>query len=75
MWLEWQRPSQVSVPKVWAAFTGNVVENGQRLEYVIQDVTEDMYQEVILHMTRYFLVREPLCSTVGNSVAYLVSQR
>lgn len=65
MWLKWQRPTKVSVPKVWGNFMGNVIENGQRLEFVIQDVTEDMYPDVLLHMSRYFLVREPLCSTVG----------
>lgn len=62
---KWQRPTHVTYPNVWATFKGNVKENGKYLEYIIQDVTEDMHEDVLQHMVRYFLVREPMCSTLG----------
>ena len=65
---KWQRPASVLYPQVWATFKGNVTENGKCLEYVIQDVTEDMYEDVLQHMVRYFLVREPMCGSLGKSV-------
>lgn len=63
---KWQRPASVAYPQVWATFTGNVRENGKCIEYIIQDITEDMYKDVLQHMVRYFLVREPWCGTLGN---------
>ncbi|RZF45389.1 hypothetical protein LSTR_LSTR002832 [Laodelphax striatellus] len=62
----WKRPKDVPYPSVWARFQGKVSENGKPpLWYTIQDVPEHLFEDIIKHMTRYFLVRESTFATLG----------
>ncbi|RZF45390.1 hypothetical protein LSTR_LSTR002833 [Laodelphax striatellus] len=62
----WKRPTDVPYPSVWARFQGKVSENGKPpLWYTIQDVPEHLFEDIIEHMTRYFLVREITFATLG----------
>ncbi|XP_022194119.1 uncharacterized protein LOC111051849 [Nilaparvata lugens] len=62
----WKRPKDVPYPSVWARFQGKVSEDGKPpLWYTIQDVPEHLFEDLIQHMTRYFLVREITCATLG----------
>lgn len=57
---EWKRPDSVP-PTVWSRFEGKAVVNGAKRQYWITDITEDMFEQIIEHMTSGFLQDEPLC--------------
>ncbi|XP_067002725.2 uncharacterized protein [Anabrus simplex] len=60
----WTRPDTVPFPSVWRRFEGKrAVENGKVPNFWVQDVTDDLAEDVVAHMTEYFLHDEPLSST------------
>lgn len=65
--MAWKRPESVPYPSVWSTFVGNKYPDMDPIEYKIQDITEDLFEDTVKHMTRYFLVRENLCSSTGFS--------
>ncbi|RZF45388.1 hypothetical protein LSTR_LSTR002831 [Laodelphax striatellus] len=63
--MEWRRPDEVTSPTVWSRFEGKAHGDRPPLKYTIQDITEDLIEDAVEHMTRYFLVRENITSSVG----------
>uniref|UniRef100_A0A1B6C5H1 N-acetyltransferase domain-containing protein n=2 Tax=Clastoptera arizonana TaxID=38151 RepID=A0A1B6C5H1_9HEMI len=62
---KWRRPENVPLPKVWRRFQGKILEDGRYNQYRIQEVTEDMVEDVLEHMKRYFLISECISSSIG----------
>lgn len=64
--MPFKRPDTIPFPQVWDRFQGKILIDGKPLTYIIQDITEDLYEPVIKHMTRYCLVREAVASQDGK---------
>ncbi|XP_069690259.1 arylalkylamine N-acetyltransferase-like 2 isoform X2 [Periplaneta americana] len=61
----WTRPGDIPFPTVWRWYNGKQPLEGKTPRFRIQDVTEDLEDEVVQHMTDVFLRDEPMCSSVG----------
>uniref|UniRef100_A0AAG5CTG2 N-acetyltransferase domain-containing protein n=1 Tax=Anopheles atroparvus TaxID=41427 RepID=A0AAG5CTG2_ANOAO len=57
----WKRPDTIPLPTVWHRFTGRAPDTPDLVNYVVQDVPEDRFEDCIQHMCRYFLRDEPIC--------------
>ena len=62
---KWTRPNEVPYPNVWRRFEGKREIDGVKPRFRIQDVTEDLEDEIVEHMSTVFLRDEPMCSSVG----------
>ncbi|XP_067002741.2 uncharacterized protein [Anabrus simplex] len=61
----WTRPDTVPFPSVWRRFEGKrALEDGKVPNFWVQDVTDDLAEDVVAHMTEFFLRDEPLTSNV-----------
>lgn len=63
---DWKRPDNVEFPKVWVEFEGKTEVNGKKRKYWIQDIPEDMYEDIVHHMTTGFLLDEPLSKYISK---------
>ncbi|XP_039280210.1 uncharacterized protein LOC111061942 [Nilaparvata lugens] len=63
--MEWKRPDSLESPIVWSRFEGKPHRDQSPLKYIVQDITEDLIEDAVEHMTRYFLVRENITSCIG----------
>ncbi|PSN32095.1 hypothetical protein C0J52_23915 [Blattella germanica] len=62
---EWKRPESVPYPSVWLRCTGKKpMADGKIPKFRIQDVTEDMYEEIVGYMCNIFLRDENLTSAM-----------
>ncbi|KAJ9592630.1 hypothetical protein L9F63_015703, partial [Diploptera punctata] len=62
---KWTRPNEVPYPNVWKRYEGKREIEGVKPVFLIQDVTEDLEDEIVEHMTTVFLQDEPMCKAVG----------
>ena len=61
--LKWSRPSNVAFPSVWLRFEARDVDSDALVEYRIQDLPEDRFEDAIKHMTQYFLADHTIGKT------------
>ena len=59
--LLWTRPSNVPFPSVWLRFQAKDTVTDELVEYRVQDLPEDRFEDAITHMTQYYLADEPIC--------------
>lgn len=66
--LQWERSLDiVKYPNVWIEFTGKESKTSDKLlKYCIRDLTEEYFDDALNHMTKYYLVDEPLSKSVGR---------
>lgn len=57
---KWSRPTTVPFPNTWRTFDGKKEINGEKRKYWIQDITEDMYEEILDYMGGQVMEDEPL---------------
>ncbi|XP_062564730.1 uncharacterized protein LOC134227318 [Armigeres subalbatus] len=57
----WTRPASVPFPSVWHTFRAKDVDSDQLVNYVVQDLPEDRFEEAINHMLGIFIHDEPMC--------------
>lgn len=64
----WSRPTEdLPYPKVWCRFTARESKNSDRLvNYWIQDLPEDRFDDAIQHVTDYYLVHAPISTFLGK---------
>ena len=62
--LKWTRPSTDGFPKVWLRFKAKDLENNNLVEYRIQDLPVDRFEDAIQHMTENYLHDEPVAQSV-----------
>ena len=62
---KWTRPNEIPYPNVWRRFEGKRAIDGVKPRFIIQDVTEDLEDEIVEHMSTVFLRDEPMCNAVG----------
>lgn len=63
--LTWKRPENVSFPQVWLTFKAKDFNSDNLVEYRIQDLPHERYEEAIDYMCNEFLVNEPMCKSLG----------
>lgn len=54
------RPSNIPYPNVWLTFNAPD-DNGDLVQYRIQDLPEDRFEDAVKHMLANFLLDESLC--------------
>ncbi|KAJ9593491.1 hypothetical protein L9F63_014976 [Diploptera punctata] len=65
---KWKRPKSVPIPTVWRKCSGTKkMEDGTFSKFVIQDITEDTYEEIIEFMVENFCRDETICQSLNIS--------
>lgn len=65
MSLTWRRPENIPFPSVWLKFKAKDLNSDNLVEYRVQDLPLDRYEDAIDHMCIHFLVDEPMCKSLG----------
>ena len=65
--LKWLRPSSVAFPSFWHRFQARDSVTDNLVEYRVQDLPEDRYEEAIQFMTENYMPNEPLCKSRGGN--------
>lgn len=63
MLLKWTRPADVPYPIVWLSFEARDVDSDNMVNYRIEDLMEDRFDEVIDVMARDFLADAPMAKS------------
>ncbi|GAB0087127.1 uncharacterized protein DMENIID0001_014040 [Sergentomyia squamirostris] len=63
--MKWTRPKNIEFPEVWYKFKAKDPESGHIVNYQVEDLTEDRFQEVVNHMINHFLPDEPTSSSLN----------
>ncbi|XP_055712606.1 uncharacterized protein LOC129807400 [Phlebotomus papatasi] len=62
---KWKRPQSVPFPSIWRRFKAKDVETGELVNYRVQDLPEDRYEEAVQLLVEHFLKDEPMCKAGG----------
>lgn len=60
---EFKRPANLSFPSVYRKFRARDSRSEEIIEYRIQDLPEERYEEAVDFMVKYFLSDETFCSS------------
>uniref|UniRef100_A0A1L8DAF7 N-acetyltransferase domain-containing protein n=1 Tax=Nyssomyia neivai TaxID=330878 RepID=A0A1L8DAF7_9DIPT len=63
--IKWKRPDNIPFPQVWWKFSAKDPDTGDTIDYRIEDLTEDRYEEVVDLMINRFVPDEPMCCSLG----------
>ncbi|XP_059618005.1 uncharacterized protein LOC132262682 [Phlebotomus argentipes] len=62
---KWKRPESVPFPSVWRRFKAKDEETGEMVNYRVQDLPEDRYEEAVQLLVEHFLKDEPIFMITG----------
>lgn len=57
----WTRPENVPYPSVWLTFKAKAPDSDELVNYTVQDLPEDRFEEAIEHLIGVFIHDEPMC--------------
>lgn len=57
--LKWNRPDDVPFPNVWHRFLAKDLNSDELVEYRIEDLTEDRFDDAFQNMKENFILDEP----------------
>lgn len=57
----WTRPESVPYPSVWLTFKAKAPDSDELVNYTVQDLPEDRFEEAIEHLIGVFIHDEPMC--------------
>lgn len=60
---DWVKSSNVPYPNVWHRFTAKDLGTDELVEYRIEDLTEDRFEDALKHLKDNYLLDEPLVSS------------
>lgn len=63
--LKWKRPESSEYPKTWHTFFAKDVDSDELVDYRIEDVPENRFDEAVTMIVQYFCKDEPLCEAYG----------
>lgn len=66
----WRRPDNIPFPKVWSTFQAKDLNSDNLVEYRVEDLSPDRFEDGIKHMTDFYLKYEPMCSSTGNQLIH-----
>lgn len=64
--LKWVRPDTTEFPKVWRTFKAADLGSDELVEYRIEDLTEDRFEDALQHMLNNYLLDEPISEALSN---------
>lgn len=67
MGLSWKRPDSVQFPQVWLKFQAKDLNSDELVNYRVQDLPLERYEDAIDHMCTHFIVDEPTSKSIGLS--------
>lgn len=68
---EWKRPEHLPYPSVWLRFKAKKSKDSDELvDYRVQDLPEERFEEALQHMIDNFLHDENTCRLTGNLCFY-----
>lgn len=59
----WVRPENVSYPKVWTTFLAKDLDSDNLVEYRVQDLPEDRFEDTVKYLLENYLNDEPFTSS------------
>lgn len=63
----WKRPlSAVPYPNVWLKFTAKLKNSDISVNYRVQDLPEDRFEDAIAFMKEIYIAGEPLAQSIGK---------
>lgn len=62
---DWKRELTPEYPNVWLKFQAKDSDSEELVEYRVQDLPEERFEEAIEHMLKYFIRDEPCCNNKG----------
>ena len=68
MEFKWQRPSHIPFPNVWLTFKARDSESDTIVEYRIQDLPVDRFDDALEFMRENFIKNEPMRATAETAV-------
>lgn len=69
--LEWVRPAASEFPKVWRTFKAADLDSDELIEYRIQDLPEDRFDDAIKHLLANYMMDEPITSALRNFILFI----
>lgn len=63
----WKRPEHIPFPSVWLRFKARDLNSDELVEYRVQDLPLERYDEALEYMTSMFLEDEPMFKATGES--------
>lgn len=60
MYFNWTRPNHLPYPNIWLKFKARDVQTDSLVDYSIQDIPEDRFDEAIEFMSNGFLANAPM---------------
>lgn len=66
--LIWKRPDSLPFPHIWHTFKFNDPETKEEVEYIIQDIPVDRYDEVVDLLANFTLKHEPTYVALSMSL-------
>lgn len=64
--LKWKRPDSIEYPKIWHRFRARDLNSDNIVEYRIEDLVEDRFQDALKHMRENYLMDEPVSQGMGE---------
>lgn len=61
----WKRSSNIPFPSIWLTFKEKDLNGNNLVEYRVQDLPIDRFDDAIQHMTDFFLADVPMCKSKG----------
>lgn len=71
MGYSWKRPSNIQFPSVWLTFKEKDLNSNDLVEYRVQDLPVDRFEDAIKHMTAVFVADVPMCRSKGLFHLYI----
>lgn len=63
---DWKRNTDSKFPRIWLKFMAKDLNSDELVEYRVEDLTEDRYEDAVAHMINYFIRDEPICKSKSN---------
>lgn len=69
---DWKRNTDSDYPRVWVKFMAKDLNSDDLVEYRVEDLTEDRFDDAVDHMLTYFVKDEPICKSKSNNTVILL---
>lgn len=71
--LKWTRPQTTEYPKIWKTFFAPDLNSEKIVEYRIQDLPENRFEDAIKHMVSNYLKDEPITYVLSKFYCFYSS--
>lgn len=71
----WNRPLTVAYPQIWSVFVARGVDTDDMIEYRIQDLPVERFEDAMQYMLNNYLKEDPIIQTLGEFVDIEIVER